>query len=250
MIEKSKWYEDWFASDHYLKLYSNRNQNEAKKAISLIYSFLNINDRIKVLDLACGAGRHSIELAKKNAIVTGVDLSSNLLKIAINDSLAEKLDITYLLSDMRNITFENEFRLIVQLFTSFGYFDCIEDDKLVLANNFRALEIGGFYILDLINKNYLLNNLVSNSIKKIEDLEVVEKRYIIDDFVVKEINLKSPIKEINFNEKVRLYSMNQILDLLLEIGFDSVKLFGDYDGIEYDQNKSERMILISRKNKK
>jgi SAM-dependent methyltransferase len=113
----------------------------------------------RVLDLGCGPGRHSIPLAKQGAQVTGVDRSPFLLEKARSRAEFEKLNIEWVQADMRSFIRPGEFDLVINLFTSFGYFGDVEEDLTVLRNVFRSLAPGGFFIIDVMGKKSSLADL-------------------------------------------------------------------------------------------
>ena len=141
--ESSHWFETWFNHPLYLEVYRHRDQEEAARCIRTILSVsgLEIKDpaSISVLDIACGAGRHAIELARLGFCVTGNDLSPFLLEEARKEAITCSLQLELSCCDMRHIPGSGLFDLVVQLFTSFGYFDLKEDDRVVLGKVYRAL---------------------------------------------------------------------------------------------------------------
>ena len=128
---KSEWFKDWFNTQEYLSLYKHRNEDEAEQHIKLILDNVETFAGYRVLDMACGAGRHAILLAKKGLIVTAVDLSDNLLSIAKKTANEENLKIEFVKSDIREFNTNLDFDLVVNLFTSFGYFESDEELSLI-----------------------------------------------------------------------------------------------------------------------
>ena len=99
---KSEWFKDWFNTQEYLNVYQHHNENDAEKHIKLIFDNVKVFPGFNVLDMACGAGRHAILLAKKGLSITAVDLSENLLSIAKQTAEKENLNIHFVHSDIRN----------------------------------------------------------------------------------------------------------------------------------------------------
>ncbi len=127
------WYKKAFGQD-YLKIYSNRNESEAKKIIKFAVQVLNLQPGQKVLDLACGYGRNSIECAKYKLNVFGLDLSPELLSLAQHKGRENGYHIPVVRADMRDIPFCGPFDAVLSLFTSFGYFDRdVENEKVIHA---------------------------------------------------------------------------------------------------------------------
>lgn len=247
------WFEEWFRSDFYLKLYSHRDYEEAQACVDLILRATGLHSRTddsddshEALDLAAGPGRHAIVLAERGFQVTAVDLSPTLLGVAERGAREAGVDIRFLRSDMREISFRDEFDLVLQLFTSFGYFEDRSEDALVLKRVREAIKGAGFYALDLINEKHLRETLVPASMKRMGDLEVREERRIVDGRVEKRIMIPHGGGVREFVESVRLYSPQTIDCMLREAGFQPLHWFGDYAGSRYDPETSNRMLVISK----
>lgn len=250
------WFEDWFASEFYLKLYSHRDHDEAEACIDLILRSTGLDAEPRglrrALDLASGPGRHAISLARRGFDVTAVDLSPTLLRHARSEAEAAGVTIEFIESDMRAIEFDGAFDLGVQLFTSFGYFDDEADDRLVLRHMRQSLRDGGHYALDLINEEYLRHNLVPQSTRSIEGIIALEERWIADGRINKRITIPTGAGgedeggPLRFSESVRLFSALTIEMMLLDADLTPAHWFGDYDGSPYDAMASKRMIVICR----
>jgi SAM-dependent methyltransferase len=124
---------------------------------------------IRVLDLGCGPGRHSIPLAKQGAQVTGVDRSPFLLEKARSRAELEKLNIEWVQADMRSFVRPGGFELVLNLFTSFGYFGDVEEDLTVLRNVFHSLAPGGFFIIDVMGKEIVARGFAPSEVRKQPD---------------------------------------------------------------------------------
>ncbi|OGU69810.1 MAG: hypothetical protein A2499_07360 [Stygiobacter sp. RIFOXYC12_FULL_38_8] len=242
-----EWYKDWFSSELYLSVYSHRNDEEAVQLCRLILSSTQIKDGAKILDAACGAGRHSNYFSFLGFDVAGFDLSKTLLNVAVNSAKDKTLPANFFCSDIRNVPLKSKFELIVNLFTSFGYFETDKENFSFIQQAYSLLELGGYYVLDYLNEKTLRENLVPQSEKMINNGKIVERREIQSNRVVKEINVFSGDQEIKFHESVRLYSRDEILKEAKSIGFRVVSLFGDYTGTIFDENISNRLIAVFQK---
>lgn len=242
-----EWFKDWFSSKEYLEVYKHRNSEDAERLLELILNNISIEPDAKILDAACGAGRHSIYLAEKGFNVTGFDLSSTLLKIANENSKHLKLDVNFINSDIRQFSSKTNFDLIVNLFTSFGYFDSDEENFAFPSNAFDILDESGYFVLDFLNKNYVIKTLVHESEKRIGNKIITEKRKIEKGRVVKKIIINEDNKKAEFFESVKLYSSKEILERFLQIGFKAKIIFGNYLGDKFLENESERFIVIFQK---
>lgn len=243
----SEWFEDWFASDFYLDVYKHRNDEDAAKFLDLILRQTSIDKFELILDAACGAGRHVIRLKKMGYRVVGFDLSLPLLKVA-SQNLADISDENpFFRADLRNVCVRSEFNLVLNIFTSFGYFDTDEENFSFLKNSINFLKDGGYFVFDYINKQHLQKSLVPQSSKKVDKYNIDEKRQIKDDRVIKDIRITSGERTHNFRESVKLYDSARLMEILESIGYTTVETYGNYEGDMFDQYNSERLIVICRK---
>ena len=246
------WFEEWFNHPLYLEVYSHRDDNEAAQCIQTILSHSGLNLKkpalLSVLDVACGAGRHALELARLGYKVTGNDLSPFLLEEARKAAQKSKLQLKLTCCDMRQIPSEGAYDLVVQLFTSFGYFDMKEDDQLVLNKAYHALQCDGWYILDLINPLHLLRNLVAHSSRTAGELTIIEDRAINQERIIKTISITPPLgRPVAFSESVRLYRETEIIAMLQKEGFTVTSIIGNYAGDPFTEEESPRMMIFCQK---
>ncbi len=244
----SDWFKAWFNHPAYLKLYAHRSLEEAEQTIATLLKFITLTTHTpKALDIACGSGRHAVALAENGFQVTANDLSSTLLAEAKKLTESKNLTLTFTQIDMREIAFEEEFDVIVQLFTSFGYFENNDEDKIVLQNVARALKPGGWYVLDFLNEHLVRNTLQPESRRTLDTLDVFEQRMIFGERVVKSITLRENGETHRFIESVRLYSKEELTAMLTAVGLRLHHYLGDYHGAEFHQETSPRLILIAQK---
>lgn len=241
------WYKDWFESPNYLHVYNHRDDTDAQKLSDLILSTTNLSPSSKILDAACGSGRHAIYFSLKGYKVFGFDLSKNLLQKAYENSVAQYVHLHLIQADIREICFKSEFDLILNLFTSFGYFESDEENFSFIKRAFSFLKENGYYVMDYFNKYYLEKNLVPESEKNIDELKIIEKRKIENDRVIKEITILKNNFEEKYFESVKLYDANKIIEEFLRSGYKLDKIFGDYDGNEFQETISPRVILFFKK---
>lgn len=248
---EKEWFAEWFDHPLYLKVYSHRDDAEAKTCLETIIQATELGSLtpsdVRVMDIACGAGRHALELARLGFKTTANDLSPFLLECTRTQAEQENVSIECTREDMRRITAENAYDLVVQLFSSFGYFKAKEEDLEVLRNVHKALKKNGRYVLDLINPVYLKKNLVPSSSRTVEDLALLEKRRIEGGRVIKRITITAPEESITFEESVKLYERETIHGMLETTGFTIEKVLGDYEGSAFDKENSPRMMIIARK---
>jgi ubiquinone/menaquinone biosynthesis C-methylase UbiE len=236
--EVKDWFEDWFGEE-YLALYPHRDESEAQHAVDMIANELGDKQVRRVLDLACGAGRHARPLSDRWWTV-GLDLSAVLLKVA----RGAEPEGNYVRGDMRALPFaDRSFDMCVNLFTSFGYFESDAQHLRVLAEVARVVDIGGTFVLDFLNSKSVGRNLVARDQRKVGDQVVEQHRKITDDgrFVQKTISL--PNSDRKFIERVRLFSVDELEMMLEESGFSVYAKHGDYSGGPITED-SPRAILF------
>ncbi len=243
MDEQCEWFKNWFDTQYYHILYKERDYKEAADFIDALIRYLSPNPGSKFLDLACGKGRHSIYLNLKGFNVTGIDLSKNSIEFA-KQSASSTLE--FLVHDMRRELPERSFDYIVNLFTSFGYFDDPEDDKLVLKMAKKALNPGGTFVLDYFNfaKSHL--NFGNSFTKTIDSIQFDISKHIDNGRIIKAIEVTHQSRKMRYEEHVRIYSLEQFKQLLSLVGLTLIDTFGNYAMEPFDEKTSERMILIAK----
>ena len=243
----TEWFEDWFNSKEYLDVYQHRNESDATLLFELIIKNIEIPRKGKVLDLACGPGRHSILFARKGFDVTGIDLSENLLRVAESAARKEKLEIQFIKADLRNIELTETFDLVVNLFTSFGFFDKDEDNFSIFRTASDLLKPGGYFVFDFLNSAFIENNLVRESREDKLLEKIIQKRRIEGDRVIKDIIIKYKGTVKTFYESVKLYRVGELKEAIKEKGLAIKKTFGDFTGRDFMEESSPRIIIIAQK---
>jgi len=239
-----EWFKEWFNSEEYLNVYRHRDEEDAEKLLNLILNETRLPDKANILDAACGAGRHSIFLSSKGFNVVGFDLSKTLLFRAKKDASEKNINLNLICADIRRIYFKRKFDLILNLFTSFGYFNSDEENFSFVENIFGSMNSGSAYVFDYFNKEFLLNNLVDESIKVIGDRQITERRKFEGERIVKEIDINSNGNINSYFESVRLYDAEFIIDMFEKTGFRTGQIFGDYDGHSFEKAISPRLIIF------
>ena len=243
----SDWFEDWFNTKEYLEVYRHRNESEAKELVSIILNSIQIPENGSVLDLACGAGRHSIYFAQKGYDVTAVDLSQNLLLVAKEAALENKVNIEFIQSDIRYFSSGKKFDLIVNLFTSFGYFETDSENFMLFEIVKKYLNNSGYFVLDYLNKTYVQNNLVKESTDMLGKGEIIQKRFIEGNRVVKDIFINQNGSSKHYRESVRLYDDQELKAAISDAGLKIEKVFGEFNGKGFEKDNSKRIIIIASK---
>ena len=239
------WYARWFGEE-YLRLYPHRDQGEADRAVELVAGLVELTDQDRVLDLACGAGRHLRAMEECGIRSVGLDLSHPLLQRA-REAVPETALVR---ADMRYIPFgDDSFSLVSSFFTSFGYFMSPEEDRRVLDEVRRILRPGGHLVLDFLNSARVREGLVPHDEREVDGRLVVQERRLVDGgrSVEKTIRMSAigSGEEERFIERVRLYDPDELEELLVSAGFSPVCSFGDYQGTPFAAG-SPRFILLAR----
>ncbi len=238
-----EWFRDWFGEE-YLALYPHRDEREAREAVDL-FSEVALSARpSRVLDLACGAGRHLRELRDDGLAAVGLDLSRTLLRSARATAPADPL----VRGDMRELPFADAaFDGLTSFFTSFGYFADPVDDRRVLREMERVLCPGGVFMLDFMNAARVRTELVPEDYREIDGMRIVQTRDIADGVVVKRIRIEPSDGGVVrvFEERVRLYTCDELVSLLAGAGLVTRHRFGDYQGAPFREG-SPRLILAGR----
>lgn len=242
---RTDWYREWFGEE-YLALYPHRNVEEARAAVRLVLSVYDQPDG-PVLDLACGAGRHLQEFEAHGVYTVGLDLSWPLLLRARRGTESP----TLVQGDMRDLPLaDGSFALVVNFFTSFGYFSDPEEDRQVLSEIRRVLRSGGGFALDFLNAPRVRSNLVARDERRIGDRRILQERQLEEGGTVvsKVIRILEPDAEDaseTYHERVRLYEPEQLRHMLAQADFTTEHVYGDYSGVPL-QADSPRCILMGR----
>lgn len=240
------WFEDWFDSKYYHILYQHRDESEANAFIKQLLTFLALPKGSAVLDLACGKGRHSIQIHQYGYQVWGVDLSKESIKSA---SLHAQKDLRFEVHDMREPFAHEAFDMVCNLFTSFGYFENEGDDMRTLEAVHSSLKPSGIFVLDFFNAYKVLNDMKAYEIKRIQDIDFHIKKTLLNGHILKTIEFDAEGVSWHFEEKVKAYSPSDLQLLLQQSGYDIKAHFGSYRLSAFDPILSERSIWIATKSK-
>lgn len=242
------WFQTWFNTPYYHILYQDRDFQEAEKFISRLVNELQLPKNSAVIDLACGKGRHSVYLNQLGYKVIGLDLSDESIS---HNKQFENPTLHFDVHDMRNEIFPNltaeKMDAVLNLFTSFGYFDDEKDDLKVFRSVHNVLKDNGYFVLDFLNEQWVKNSLVPEETVRKSDIDFHIKKSIENQYVIKNIHFTDQGKEHHFFEKVKLHTLSEIENYGIESGFEKVKVFGDYSLNEFDLETSPRCINVFRK---
>ena len=242
---------DWWKSyfdEHYFTAYKLAGDfDNTKIEVSFLVKNIPIKKNFRILDLCCGQGRHTLELAKRGYYVSGLDYSAYLLKIAIREASKNNLKIIFKRADARKLSFAKKFGVILNLFTAFGY-GSKEDDGRIIKNVSKSLKKGGFFLIDLMNPLWLWRNYKPHAKEKVGPYKIVHNRNF--DFL-NNVNYHKMQMAYNGSKKTikahnRFYTLAEIKDLFQSEGLKVVKFWGSFKGEAYGLD-SRRMIVLAKK---
>lgn len=243
------WWRTWFGPA-YLALYDRELAERTPNEIDQLEALLKLRPPRRILDLACGQGRHAIELARRNYEVTGLDLSSYLLEVARERAEASRLKVRWVLGDMRRPLAGERFDLILSLFTSLGYFADPGDDSSVVNAAAAMLTPDGRFLVEVVNGERILSNFEEREWFTVGDAAVMERRSL--DRASRRMAVERTVERGGQSETsvhvVRLYGRVELESLLRKAGFGQVQLYGDWDGSPAS-GRSLRVLAIGTKEK-
>ena len=214
-----------------------------------VISLLEIQHRAEILDLGCGQGRHSLELARRGHKVTGLDRTATYIKEARRLAATESLTVEFVQDDMRSFVREDAFNYVVNLFTSgISYFEDIRDDKRIIDNVYKSLKPGGRFLIQTAGKEILARIFQKRDWVERDGAFYLQERNIEKNWSW--INNRwifirdGRVKEYRIGH--RLYGASELSALLADCGFAEVKVYGDLKGSPYD-NTAKRLVVVATK---
>ena len=238
------WFANWFDSPYYHTLYKDRDEREAQVFIDNLIDNLQIPKGSKLIDIACGKGRHAKYFNKKGMDVVGVDLSPNSINTAKKD---ENKNLQFSAHDMRENYQEDTFDVVTNLFTSFGYFENNKDEQKAINAMANNLKKEGILIIDFMNAKKVIANLVLNEQKTINNIQFDITRQVKDGFMLKDIRITDGKEQQQFQEKVKAITLADYSEFITNAGLKIIDIFGNYKLDNFDEKISDRLILICKK---
>lgn len=232
------WFKDWFGKD-YDEIYTDRNPIQAQKQLQFLFSHINLKPNSWIADLGCGKGRHLQILKEKWSNTVGFDLSMYLLLNGNGPRVQ---------ADFRSIPLKkNAFTLVGSFFTSFGYLPSKKEDLAVLKEYCSLVEVGGYLFLDIMNPNYITQNLPPDNTLTFPDKTVLQERYFDGECICKNITILKDNQKQIFSEKVRLFTREELETFFSKNHMKIVKIFGNEAGDPFNLASSPRMSLLLQK---
>jgi len=242
------WFEGFFDED-YLRFAVDRYPAEATAAeVEFLVEALDLGPRTRVLDLACGHGRHSIELARRGCSVTGVDLSEPSLALAAARAAEAGVEVRLQRADMRRIAFDAEFDVVINMFTAFGYFADDAENRLVVERVAAALVPGGCFLLETINPVAVFSRFEARGWHQLSDGTVLLEERFYDTargrFETRwTFTSGGDRREHRFSH--RAYTAPELIAIAAAAGLDVERLWGGLDGSDLEMG-SRRIVMLAR----
>ena len=252
---------EWFNDEEFWErfipvIFDDSRKAEAPRVADSVTSLARLNlyegkerrSGPRILDLCCGPGRISQELSRRGFITTGVDITECYLKTARENAAQDKLDIEYIHKDVRIFKRKNAFDAAVNLYNSFGYFENPEDDLLFLRNAHYSLKEGGAFIIDVLGKEIAVRDYCEADWFERAGCTFLAETNPVDSWG-SVWNRWVLIKGRERREKIfiqRLYAASELRTLMIQAGFTSVELYGDWNEAPYDE-KAQTLIAVGRK---
>ena len=201
------WFAHWFDSSYYHTLYKNRDEKEAQIFIDNLIEELNLKKGSKLIDIACGKGRHATYFNKKGMDVLGIDLSTKSIASAKQN---ENATLHFAVHDMREVYQENCFDVVTNLFTSFGYFEDDKDEQKAINAMASDLKSEGILIIDFMNVKKVISNLVLTEKKEIDGITFNIKRSVQNNHIIKDIEIIDKTEKQHFQEKEKAITLETL----------------------------------------
>lgn len=239
------WYDGWFGSDAYNLVYDHRDEDEAKQLVDFVERELAPAAEARILDVGCGRGRHARAFARRGYRVAGIDLSEESIAEARAQAEAEGLDIPFTQADMRTPYCDGCMDGVVNLFTTFGYFEDDTENERALQAMTTALRPGGWLLQDFLNAPQVRATLTSESTDTANGVTIHQRRWIEAGRINKKITIEHNGTTDTFRESVRLFTLDDFRALYDAVGLELVDTYGTYDGDPYTED-SPRLLLHAR----
>lgn len=240
------WFKNWFNSPYYHQLYFQRDESEAAAFINKLIEYLKPLQGSRMLDVACGKGRHSMQLAQKGYDVTGIDLSEDSIEEALKHEAGH---LHFFQHDMRLPFWINYFDCVFNFFTSFGYFRTQREHDNAIRTISQSMKMKGCFVMDYLNVHYAEDHQVHHSEKEIDDVNFLITKWFDETHFYKKIQVEDQALEapLIYTEKVAKFSLGDFTDMFAYQGLQVKEVFGDYSFSNYHVNASPRLIMIAEK---
>jgi SAM-dependent methyltransferase len=242
----NEWFKDWYNSPFYYKLYAESGESEAIAFTRRIGAYLSLKPGSRLLEIGCGMGNLSRELAAMDLDVTGIDIAAFPVDHALQH---EASNLHFFFHDIRLPFWGNYFDAAINLFTRFGYFRTIREHESSIRTISRSLRPGGALVIDYLNVHFAEEQFIPKISRDIhgtgyEIRNWVNETHFYTSIKVTDPSLTEPIEVI---EKKAKLSLGDFTDMLGYHDMQVKEVFGDYQLGSYDVRKTPRMIIVAEK---
>ncbi len=245
---------DWYKKIWTLEIKNQSWVEDTRRQVDFIVERLNLKGDEKILDLACGFGRHSLELARRGFHVTGVDITPDYIEYASKEAEKEKLKASFICSDIRDVSFENEFDVVLNMADgAVGYLENDEENLKIFSVVSRALKSGGKHFMDIMNGGYAVTHFpcklwdAGEKCLTLSDFEWDDERKTLIygqlDFPYGEPLPEPVIEEGN---TIRLYTLDEIREIFDKLGMKVIESYGDFSGKISSDNDIQLMVYSEK----
>ncbi len=239
------WFSSWFNTHYYHILYKNRDEKEAEFFMENLLSYLSLAEGSLLVDMACGKGRHAHFLHNQGYKVIGMDLSSESIAFA-NKDVSEGL--SFKVHDMRDsLDWTFSVDAVLNLFTSFGYFDSITEHEKVIENFSSKIKPGGYFVFDFMNAHRVVKELVAEEVKTVDSIEFHIRRFVENRIIYKQIQFDDNGEKYQFQESVMGILLTDFKQMLEKHSMEIIDTFGNFSLEAFDPETSDRLILVAKK---
>lgn len=246
MDNNPAWYKTWFDTPFYHTLYQDRNIAEAQFFLKKLIKEIPILPSHSILDIACGRGRHALFLSEQGYDVTGIDLSPNSITYAQQEAKKKALNASFDIHDMRTAV-NTQFDIVLNLFTSIGYFENLHDNTSAIQAFYDNLVPGGVAVIDFLHVPWVKKHWVTDEVVTKGDVEFTLHRTFEGGWIQKHISFHHKGNAFSFTERVAALELSDFEQMFEQVGFRIRNVFGDYTLSPYNPEHAERLILVVEK---
>lgn len=241
-----EWFDQWFDTPYYHLLYFKRDQEEAENFVNRLIHHLNPPSAAKMLDVACGRGRHTLQLAALGFDATGIDISTESIAFAEAQNAP---NASFFVHDMRQPFWINYFDYAFNFFTSFGYFKTRREHEAAIRTIAQSLKQEGILVIDYLNVHFAEDHFRHSHDIEVEGFNFHITKWMDETHFYKKIEVEHDdfTEPHIYNEKVAKFSLGDFTEMLAYQGMQVTEVFGNYELGPYHVRNAPRMIIIARK---
>lgn len=245
---------DWYKKIWTLDIQNQSWVEDTKKQVDFLIEKLKLCGNERILDLACGFGRHSLELAGRGFDVTGVDITADYIKYASEQAEKQRLDAHFICSDIRDVNFENEFDVVLNMADgAIGYLENDEENLKIFSIVSKALKRGGKHFMDIMNGSYAENHFpckMWDAGEKCLTLSNFEWNSKTKTMIYGQLDFPygEPLSEPIMEEgnTIRLYSLDEVENIFSKLGMSVCESYADFSGKPLSDNDIQLMVYSQK----